>query len=262
MILLNYIRVPFFSCCRGSLPNYPAGLLLLRPSSNQPPTMLHASTLAFLRDLNQHNNRDWFQENRKRYDAAKKDFEGLIGTLLPRISALQELGNTQVKDCIFRINRDVRFSANKNPYKSHLSAAIGPGGRKSGRIDYYLHIQPGGESFLGAGMWNPTPQQLQKYRQEVDYNARELKNIIEQEEFRSFFPQIWGDATKTAPKGYAKDHPEIELLRRKQLFFMHHFTDAQLQQKNLAEEVVKGVVLIKPFCDFLNYLFFEESEEE
>src|SRR5690606_21573520 len=108
-----------------------------------------------------------------------------------------------------RINRDVRFSKNKSPYKTHLAAAIGRGGRNSGRIDYYLHIQPDGESFLGGGMWEATPAQLAKYRQEVDYNAHELKTIIHNGEFRDFFPEIWGDTLKTAPKGYPKDHPEI-----------------------------------------------------
>ncbi|GAB2772057.1 DUF2461 domain-containing protein [Rhabdobacter roseus] len=224
--------------------------------------MIHPPTLAFLEELRENNNREWFQANRKRYEAAKQDLEKLIEVLLRDVGTLQELGNTQVKDCIFRINRDVRFSKDKKPYKSWLSAAIGPGGRHSGRIDYYLQLQPGGESFLGAGMWSATPAQLAKYRQEIDYNAAELKKIIHEPRFRAYYPEIWGESTKTAPKGYAKDHPEIELLRRKQLFFMHRFTDKEVLSPTFAASILEGVALVKPFCDFLNYIFFEETEEE
>ena len=172
---------------------------------------------------------------------------------------IEDLGATRVKDCIFRINRDIRFSKDKSPYKHHLSAAIGPGGRQSGRIDYYLHIQPGGESMLGAGMWNPTPEQLAKYRQEIDYNAAELKEIIDQPKFRAYFPEVWGESMKTAPKGYDKSHPEIELLRRKQLFFMHKFTDKEVLSGDFARLIVESIVVVKPFCDFLNYILFDEQ---
>jgi uncharacterized protein (TIGR02453 family) len=222
--------------------------------------MLTQETLRFLSDLGQNNNRDWFHENRPRYEKAKKEFENLVAKLIQKVGELQELGSTQPKDCIFRINRDIRFSKNKAPYKQWLSAAIGPGGRRSGRVDYYLHIQPGNESFLGAGMWNPTPAQLAKYRQEIDYNASELKEIIHQDDFRAFFPTIEGEVMKTAPKGYGKEHPEIELLRRKQLFFMHHFTDREVLSERFLAEIMRGVALIKPYCDFLNYIFLDEKE--
>ena len=224
--------------------------------------MLNLQTLQFLSDLGNNNNRDWFQANRPRYERAKKDFTGLVEGLIQGVTKVQELGNTQPKDCIFRINRDIRFSKNKAPYKQWLSAAVGPGGRHSGRVDYYLHVQPGNETFLGAGMWSPTPAQLAKYRQEIDYNAAELKAIIEQDNFRAFFPTIEGEVMKTSPKGYSKDHPEIELLRRKQLFFMHYFTDKEVQSKQFLAEIMKGVVLIKPYCDFLNYIFHDEAREE
>ncbi|GAA4450904.1 DUF2461 domain-containing protein [Nibrella saemangeumensis] len=222
---------------------------------------LTVATLYFLRDLAQNNQREWFHMNRKRYEAARQEFEALIGQVLLQLTAIEPLPNTEVKDCIFRINRDIRFSKDKSPYKLNFAAAIGPGGRHSGRTDYYLHIQPGNESFLGAGMWNPTPTQLAKYRQEIDYNAAELKRIIEADEFRAYFPEIWGEVMKTAPKGYSADHPEIDLLRRKQLFFMHRFTDKEVLKPGFAAEVVKACQVIKPYCDFLNYLFFEEQDE-
>lgn len=222
--------------------------------------MLTLSTLEFLQELAENNNRDWFTEHRKRYDAAKKEMEALVKDLIKGIGEFENLPNTEPKDCLFRINRDIRFSKDKAPYKQWLSAAVGPGGRHSGRIDFYLHIQPG-ESFLGAGMWNPTPKQLAKFRQEIDFNPEALKNIIEAPEFRAYFPEAWGESLQRTPKGYPENHPDIALLKRKQLFFMHKYTDAEVTSPHFSQEIVNGCRLIKPYCDFLNYLFFEEEEE-
>jgi uncharacterized protein (TIGR02453 family) len=223
--------------------------------------MLQSSTLKFLTELTQNNNREWFQENRKKYDDSKSDLEKLVGTLITEAGKFHEFGNLQVKDCIFRINRDVRFSKNKAPYKNHLSAGIGPGGRGSGRVDYYLHIQPDGQSFLGGGMWDATAEQLGRYRQEIDYNAEELKRIIHDVAFREYFPEISGESLKTRPKGYPIDHPEIELLRRKQLFFVHRFTDKEVTSKDFANTIVKGMQLLKPYTDFMNYILYDANPE-
>jgi len=222
--------------------------------------MLTLSTLEFLQELAENNNREWFTEHRKRYDAAKKEMEALVKDLIKGIGEFENLPNTDPKDCLFRINRDIRFSKDKAPYKQWLSAAVGPGGRHSGRIDFYVHIQPG-ESFLGAGMWNPTPKQLAKFRQEIDFNPEALKSIIEAPEFKAYFPEAWGESLQRMPKGYPENHPDIALLKRKQLFFMHKYTDAEVTSPNFAKEIVNGCRLIKPYCDFLNYLFFEEEDE-
>lgn len=226
-----------------------------------PVSQLTVQTLEFLQDLVQNNNREWFHANRARYDAAKSEFEGFVGQLLQGIEAFQPLPNTAVKDCIFRINRDIRFSKDKAPYKKNLAAAVGPGGRHSGRVDYYFHLQPGNESFLGAGMWQPTPTHLAKFRQEIDYNVDELKAIIEAPDFRAYFPEIAGETMKTAPKGYSADHPDIALLRRKELFFIHRYSDKDVLKPDFASELVKGCQLIKPYCDYLNYLFYDEQDE-
>lgn len=223
--------------------------------------MLQASSLEFLRELIQNNNREWFQENRKRYEAAKSEMENLIAYLIAEVGKFQDLGNVQVKDCIFRINRDIRFSKNKDPYKSHLSAGIGPGGRSSGKIDYYLHIQPDGQSFLGGGMWDPSPDQLARYRQEIDYNAHELKSLVYDESFKSYFPVVHGQVLKTVPKGYPKDHPEIELLKRKEMFFTHPYTDKEVTSKDFGANVVKGIKLLKPYCDYMNYILNHVNED-
>jgi uncharacterized protein (TIGR02453 family) len=202
---------------------------------------MESQTLHFLSLLAENNNRDWFQENRKLYDAAKADMEKLVGYLITEVGKFQDLGNLQVKECLLRINRDIRFSKNKAPYKNNLSAGIGPGGKSSGKIDYYLQIQPGDQTFLGGGMWETTSEQLARFRQEIDYNADELKHIIEEKEFKILFPEIHGDSLKTTPKGYPKDHPEIELLKRKQLFFLHRFTDKEVASKDFGDMVVNAI---------------------
>ncbi|WP_031527086.1 DUF2461 domain-containing protein [Dyadobacter crusticola] len=222
---------------------------------------MESATLHFLSQLAENNNREWFQENRGRYDEARADMEKLVGYLISEVGKFQDLGNLQVKECLLRINRDIRFSKNKAPYKNNLAAGIGPGGKSSGKVDYYIQIQPGDQTFLGGGMWETTPEQLARFRQEVDYNAEELKAIIEETEFRSFFPEIHGDTLKTTPKGYPKDHPEIELLKRKQLFFVHRFTDKEVASRDFEKMILKGIKLLKPFADYMNYVLYEQPAE-
>lgn len=186
--------------------------------------------------------------------------DGLIGGLIHQIGEFENLTGVQVKDCNYRIARDVRFSSDKSPYKTWLSASFSEGGRKANRMDYYLHIQPDGESFLGGGMYAPTSEHLARYRQEVDYNAAELKAIIHDPAFRASFGEAEGTSLKTMPKGYAKDHPEIELLRRTQLFFWHKFPDAEVMATNFPERVTAQCRVLKPFLDFMNVLLYETTE--
>ncbi len=216
-------------------------------------------TLGFLSDLKLNNSREWFQENRKRYDAVKLNFEEIIQELILSIGEFEDLTGVQVKNCNYRINRDVRFSNDKSPYKSWLSASFSQGGRKSGRMDYYLHIQPDGESFLGGGFYNSTTEQLAMLRQEIDYNPTALKEIIYSEKFTEVFPKIWGNSLKTMPKGYPKDHPEIELLKRQQLFFMHPYTDAEVCSPTFVHDVTAHCKVLKPYLDFLNFVFFHQD---
>ncbi|MEZ0538566.1 DUF2461 domain-containing protein [Fibrella arboris] len=230
--------------------------------SNTRNAVITAPTFAFLTDLVQNNHRDWFHANRPRYDAAKSELEAFTACLIEGANTFHPLPNTSPKDCIFRINRDIRFSKDKAPYKPNFAVALGPGGRHSGQIDYYLHIQPGNESFLGAGMWQATPAQLAAFRQEIDYSPASLKDIIEADAFRAYFPEIWGECTKTAPKGYSADHPDIDLLKRKQLFFMHRYTDKEVLKANFADDVLLGCRLVKPYCDFLNELFFAQETQD
>jgi uncharacterized protein (TIGR02453 family) len=225
-------------------------------------TSVPASTLDFLRTLARNNTREWFHENKKPYEKVKSAHEALIGALIERIGQFENLANVEPKDCNYRIARDIRFTNDKTPYKTWLSASFAEGGRKANRMDYYLHIQPGDASFLGGGMYAPSAGELAKFRQEIDYNVAELRRIIEAPEFVHWFGTGEGVRLKTAPKGYPKDHPDIDLLRLTQLFFLHRFTDAEVQAPDFAERVTEACQVLKPYLDFLNFTFLEEREAE
>ncbi|MGR3809998.1 DUF2461 domain-containing protein [Jiulongibacter sp. NS-SX5] len=220
--------------------------------------MIDPKTLHFLTHLAENNTKEWFTEYRDQYDDAKGNFTEFCAEVLEDLKLIQDdLINTDVKKCILRINRDIRFSKDKRPYKVYLGAGFGPGGKSSGRADYYLQIEPGNKSFLGGGMWAPTPENLAKWRQEIDYTPDTLKGIIENKEFKSYFTEIAGQQLKTKPKGYDADHPEIDLLRYKELFFFRYYTDQEVCSENFVKEIIKGSKLLKPYLDYVNELFFD-----
>ena len=217
------------------------------------------STFQYLQDLKNNNTREWFHANKKRYDVVKSDFEETIKELIGSIGEFENMTGVEVKHCNYRIARDVRFTNDKAPYKSWLSASFSEGGRKSGRVDFYLHISEE-ESFLGGGMWSPTPEQLSKFRQEIDYNPQELRAIIYEPTFLKIFGEPQGESVKSAPKGYSKDHLEIELLRKKQMFFWHKFTNDEVFSSDFVHKVTETAKMLKPFLDYLNALFFDQQE--
>lgn len=219
------------------------------------------TTLEFLRALRENNTREWFANNRKTYETVKQGFEEFVGELLNEVGKFDDVTGLTPKHCIFRINRDIRFSKDKSPYKSCISAAISRGGRQSQYLDYYLHIQPG-ESFLGGGAYAPTGPQLAKIRQEIDYNVDELNAIMMNPEFVAYFGAIQGTKLKTTPKGYDREHPHIELLKLQQFFFMHSYTDAEVLSPDFLQKVAEGCRILKPLLDFLNYILFDEEPTE
>jgi uncharacterized protein (TIGR02453 family) len=217
------------------------------------------SLLVFLSALKQHNSREWFAENKSRYDAEKAYFDEFIEKLIIEFSSFENMDGVLKKHCSYRIFRDVRFSKNKEPYKTWFSASFSEGGRKSGYMDYYLHIEPGGKSFLGGGMYNPTPGQLAAYRQEVDYNGAALRSIVESKAFVTLFGEAEGDLLKKVPKGFEPAPADELYIRRKQLFFWHHFTDQEIVSPDFSSSLMSASIQLKPFLDFLNATFFDKE---
>ena len=215
--------------------------------------MLHPATLTFLRKLKAHNEKAWFDEHKNQYLAAKTDFEGLVSRLLfemgksdPDIRALE------VKDCVFRIYKDVRFSKDKTPYKTHLAAGINKGGKKVHFPGFYFHVEPGGQTFCGGGIWRPSAPELKKIRQEIDYNLDEFLSIIRDPGFSALFGPLQDDnSLSRPPQGYSGDNPAIEYLRMRNYIAGAAFTDNSLVSQDAVKDILHAFNTLKPFIDFL-----------
>lgn len=213
--------------------------------------MITAHTFSFLKDLNKNNTREWMLANKARYEIARKEFEELVAALIIETAKFDKsISHIIPKECIFRLNRDVRFSKEKTPYKTHFGAYICAKGRKSSHPGYYLHIEPG-KCFAGGGNYMPMPDELQKIRQEIDYNAKEWKSILSKATFKKIFGTVQGDRLKTAPKGYEKDHPMLEYLQLKQFYVMCSITDAEIQSTHAPKTIVKVFKEQVPLNEFL-----------
>lgn len=214
--------------------------------------MIQQSTLQFLKNLRKNNNKEWFDANRDSYEVAKANFKEFVDKLIEGLSKFDPaVKNLESKNCVFRINRDIRFSADKTPYKKNLSALISPGGKKSFAAGYYVHIEPGA-SFLAGGMWQPEPVHLNAIRQEIDYNADEFKKILNAKAFKTYFGSLSDeDKLKTVPKGYDKTHPQIELLKHKSFIVSHEIADKTIVSKDFLKESSKIFNAMHPLNAFL-----------
>lgn len=218
--------------------------------------MLQASTLKFLKDLKKNNNREWFEKNRKVYEAAKEDMAAMVNAVIAQLGRKDKtIANLAAKDCVYRINRDVRFSKNKAPYKNNMAASLISGGKKSDNAGYYIHIQPGGESFIGGGRYMVEPDQLKKIRQEIDYNWEGFSKIIHNKKFKTTYGELErgeGMSLSREPKGYEKDNPAIEYIKLKSWVAITPLTDADLTGKGLVKKITAILETLQPLIVFLN----------
>jgi uncharacterized protein (TIGR02453 family) len=218
--------------------------------------MLQPSTLKFLKDLKKNNNKPWFDANRKRYEEAKMDFENFIQQVIDSFGKKDKsISSLKAKDCLFRINRDVRFSKDKSPYKTNFGASINKEGRKAfSSAGYYFHLEPG-QCFVGGGIYQPEPDALKKVRQEIDYNFRDFKKIIGSKKFKT----VYGDLDKSAeftlsrvPKGYEPDNPAAEYLKLKSYIAFFQIKDNELVSRNLVKKTAEAFAVLQPLLDFIN----------
>ncbi len=214
--------------------------------------MISKSTLTFLRKLKRNNHREWFHENREDYDAASADFRSFIASLLTECAAINpKLAGLLPKDVVFRINRDVRFSANKDPYKTNFGASLNEGGKKSGKAGFYIQIEPG-NSFIAGGCWMPMAPQLKAIRQEIDYNLDAFNAILSDKSFKKQFGTISDCKLKTVPKGYDRSNPAIDHLRQTSFIVERVLDDDQLTASALTKQCTTAYRAMLPFLDFLN----------
>lgn len=218
-------------------------------------TIISQDTLKFLKELKENNNRDWFLDNKQRFEETRKDFEKFIDALILEIAKFDSsISHHTGKDCIFRIYRDVRFSKDKSPYKTHFGAHITPAAKKSdihSRAGYYVHIEPGG-SMLAGGAYSPPGPWIKAIRQEIAYHADELKKIINAAAFMKYFGGIEGEKLKKAPQGYETDHPEIELLKYKSYLATNNPDDKMVTSKDFLAYSSDVFKALHPFDQFLN----------
>ncbi len=215
--------------------------------------MISKQTFQFLKELKKNNNRNWFNANKENYQTAAAGFEDFVNTVITNIAKFdRDITGILAKECIFRIYRDVRFSKDKSPYKTHFGAWIVKSGRKShDEAGYYIHIEPDG-SILAGGAHNPPTDWLNAIRHEIYNNGKEFKKIIESPAFKKYFSEIEGERLSRPPQGFDASHPDIELLKQKSYLAVHKVNDNIVMSDyfaNLCTEVFK---VLYPFNRFLN----------
>ena len=211
--------------------------------------------LDFLKDLSENNNREWFTANKERYDVARNMFDDISNKLIVGIGSFDKpILNVNVKDCTFRIYRDIRFSHDKTPYKTHFGVYIAAhGGRKSPFAGYYLHLDPSG-CFLASGVWCPAPNILKALRQAVYDNIDELNEIREEKNFKKYFSHLAeDDKLKTLPAGFPKDFEYAELLKLKHYIAEYQMDEKTLNSEDFCERITEIFKTAYPFNRFLNY---------
>ncbi|HAF30048.1 MAG TPA: TIGR02453 family protein [Bacteroidales bacterium] len=215
--------------------------------------MLNKNILQFLSDLKENNYKEWFHENKPTYQKVKKEFEQFIAQIIVDISQFDtSVKNLEPKHCIFRINRDIRFSNDKSPYKTNFGGFIVPGGRNAGFAGYYIHIEPG-NCFLAGGIYMPPPDRLKAVRTEIYENTEDFKKILNDKNFKKHFKEISSeDQLKNAPKGFPKDFEDIDLLKHKHYTVMKPIEDSLIFSNKFADEVNETFMALYPFNSFIN----------
>ena len=213
------------------------------------------AVLNFLSELQDNNNRDWFNANKKQYLDAKDAFEAMVNRLIPGIHKFDnDISSITAKECVFRIYRDVRFSKNKAPYKTNMGAFIAKGGRKSGFAGYYLHIDPE-QSFIAGGNHMPSSDKLKQIRQEIMYNIEEFKSILNKPTFKNIYGELEGARLSRPPKDFPPDFPDIELLKFKTFTVMHSVEPGQILKEDFEQYVLNAFNELHPLNRFLNKAF-------
>jgi uncharacterized protein (TIGR02453 family) len=217
--------------------------------------MIEKSTLKFLFDLSQNNNKEWFHDNQKEYKALKENILAFTAEFITKFGSIDHtIAELEPKKCLFRINRDIRFSKNKDPYKTNIGISIAKGGKKTDNAGYYINIQPN-SSFIGGGQYMVPPNDLKKIRQEIDYSFADFKAILDDNSFKSYYGDLSVDPSmilKRPPKGYSEDNPAVEYLKYKSFTAIKNIPDSTVLSKDFIAECISGMTALKPLVDFLN----------
>lgn len=209
--------------------------------------LLSKDILDFLKKLEKNNNRDWFNENKNEFKEIEKRAKIFYNLLYNSLKTYDEVDNLK----LYRIYRDVRFSKNKLPYKSHFGGSYH---RKKPELrgGYYLHIAPNNESFIAAGFWEPNKDDLFRIRKEFETDDTQIRKIISNKSFKSIWGELVGDELKTAPRDFDKDHLAIDLIRKKQYIFTKKYTDKEVLSSTFFEDVNRSFKAVRPYFDYMS----------
>lgn len=207
----------------------------------------------FIKEISANNNREWFNEHKEDYKRAQSEFEKLLTAVIQRISLFDEsIRGIEAKDCTYRIYRDTRFSQDKTPYKTHFGGYINAKGKKSEHCGYYIHLEIG-NCMLAGGSICPPPPILKALRQSIYDNIEEFRGIVEDPEFKKYFPKVGEAHLKTAPKGFPKDFEYIDYLKCKEYTVSHYVLDSFFTSPDFLDKSEDVFRQMKRFADFTNY---------
>ncbi|NNE29053.1 MAG: DUF2461 domain-containing protein [Saprospiraceae bacterium] len=210
-------------------------------------THLDPSVFTFLRKVGKNNNRDWFKTNKQSYLDANEHFKAFAEALKTEMEKYDNIEKMK----LFRIYRDTRFAKDKTPYKTSLSGSFTRATKKL-RGGYYFHCEPGNKSVVAGGFWQPNPADLKRMREEIAMDDKPLRKILKSASFKKHWGEIEGDVVKTAPKGYSKDHPAIDLLRHKSFIVTHHFKDKEVTSPGFVKELLKYFKAMAPLFNYMS----------
>jgi uncharacterized protein (TIGR02453 family) len=203
--------------------------------------------LEFFKKLEKNNNRDWFNARKKEFKAMEADVKTVYNTIFDGLNKHDDIDKVKM----FRIYRDVRFSKNKDPYKTHFGGSFH---RTKPRLrgGYYLHIAPDNGSFIATGFWQPNKDDLFRIRKEIEMDDSEMRTILSNANFKDTWGDIVGDEVKTAPKGFNKEHKAIDLIKKKQFIFTKKYTDEEVMDPKFLLEVDNSFKTIRPYFDYMS----------
>jgi uncharacterized protein (TIGR02453 family) len=203
--------------------------------------------LEFFEKLEKNNDRDWFNIHKKEFKTIETKVKAVYNAVFEQLKTYDDVDKLKM----FRIYRDVRFSKNKLPYKTHFGGSFHRTKPKL-RGGYYLHIQPNNESFIATGFWEPAPADLLRIRKEFEMDDSEMRTILQDKKFNSIWGDFVGDEVKTAPKGFSKDHKSIDLIKKKQYIFVKKFTDKEVLDENFLNNVNEAFKAIRPYFNYMS----------
>ena len=218
--------------------------------------MVLSSSVSFFKKLKKNNNREWFAKNKPKFKELEKEIKAFGEELKDRLNEFDNVDHFK----LFRIYRDVRFSKDKTPFKTHFGLTWHRT-KPLYRGGYYLHISPG-KNFLACGFWDPNPNDLKRIRKELEYDAKELRDIISSKEFFSVWGNLEGSELKTAPRNFDKNHPDIDLIRKKQFIFSISYSDEEVCEPQFINKLENALKMVRPFTDYMSDVLTSDENGE